>query len=200
MYMIRIGLTGVSGSGKSYVTKIFAKYGISSVNSDAIVHELYASKNSCTEAIANLFGEQVLFSDHSVNRKKLAAIVFSSRDKLQLLNKTVHPFVLDKINQIVQEHELQGAKAFLIEAPQLFESGLHELCDLVVSVLSEHDLRITRLIARDGISKEMAERRIANQFRDSFFREHSDFCIENNEGDDLEKQVYNILSIMGLVT
>ena len=198
--MIRIGLTGVSGSGKSYVTKIFAKYGISSVNSDAIVHELYASKNSCTEAIANLFGEQVLFSDHSVNRKKLAAIVFSSRDKLQLLNKTVHPFVLDKINQIVQEHELQGAKAFLIEAPQLFESGLHELCDWVVSVLSEHDLRITRLIARDGISEEMAERRIANQFRDSFFRERSDFCIENNEGDDLEKQVYNILSIMGLVT
>lgn len=198
--MIRIGLTGVSGSGKSYVTKVFAKYGVSSINSDAIVHELYSSKNPCTEAIVRLFGDSVLLSDHSVNRKELASIVFASREKLLLLNQTVHPFVLDRINKVAEEKERQGERAFLIEAPQLFESGLQEFCDYVVSVISDHQIRVKRLVARDGITKKLAEKRICNQYSDSFFREHSDFCIENNEIDDLEKQVCTILTKMGLLT
>lgn len=197
--MIRIGLTGVSGSGKSYVTKVFAKYGISSVNSDAIVHELYSSKNPCTEKIAHLFGERVLYSDHSVNRKELGAIVFASREKLALLNQTVHPFVLEKINQVSNEKESQGERALIIEAPQLFEAGLQAFCHCVVSVISDHHLRVERLVVRDGITKELAEKRIDNQYSDSFFREHSDFCIENNQGNDLEKQVQAILHQMGLL-
>lgn len=197
--MIRIGLTGVSGSGKSFVTKIFEKYGVISINSDAIVHELYRSKNPCTEAIARLFGEGVLTSDHSVNRKELASIVFASREKLLLLNQTVHPFVIDKIKKVIQEKEGQGAQAFLIEAPQLFESGLEAFCDYVVSVVADHQIRVQRLIMRDGITKDLAEKRISNQYEDSFFRERSDFYIENNGGDDLEKQVYAILTKMGLL-
>lgn len=197
--MIRIGLTGVSGSGKSYVTKIFAKYGVSAVNSDAIVHELYCSQNPCTEAIARLFGEGVLHSDFSINRRELASVVFSSREKLLLLNQTVHPFVLDRIKNIAKEKESQGVQAFLIEAPQLFEAGLHEFCDYVVSVISDHQTRVERLIARDGITKALAEKRIMNQFNDSFFREHSDFCIENNGNEDLEKQVCTILIKIGLI-
>ena len=197
--MIRIGLTGISGSGKSYVTKIFAKYGISSINSDAIVHELYASKNPCTEAIADLFGDSVLFTDYSVNRKELGAIVFASQEKLLLLNQTVHPFVIERINRVAEEKEHQGEPACLIEAPQLFESGLHELCDYVISVIAEHQVRLKRLIVRDSITAELAEKRIANQYKDSFFREHSDFCIKNNGTDDLEKQVYAILAKIGLL-
>jgi len=197
--MIRIGLTGVSGSGKSFVTKIFAKYGVSSINSDAIVHELYNTKNPCTEALVRLFGEGILKSDHSVDRKELASIVFASQEKLLLLNQTVHPFVIEKIKKVVKEKETQGAQAFLIEAPQLFESGLQEFCDYVVSVIADHQIRVERLISRDGIIKEMAEKRISNQYGDSFFREHSDFCIENNGSDDLEKQVSAILTEMGLL-
>ena len=131
--MIRIGLTGVSGSGKSYVTKIFAKYGVPSINSDAIVHELYSSKNPCTEEIVCLFGDGVLLFDHSVNRKELASIVFASREKLLLLNQTVHPFVLDRINKIAEEKERHGVRAFLIEA---IKYGLNDL------------LRVTGLLRR----------------------------------------------------
>lgn len=197
--MIRLGLTGVSGSGKSFVTKIFGQYGIPSVNADAVVHELYSSKNPCTEALSRLFGNDILFSDDSVDRRKLASIVFASQEKLQLLNQTVHPFVIDRIDTISKEKEAQGAKAFLIEAPQLFEAGLEKACDYVISVIADHKLRIDRLVTRDGISKEMAEKRIANQYKDCFFRDHSDFCIENNADDALETQVRAILTEIGIL-
>lgn len=198
--MIRIGLTGISGSGKSFVTKIFAQYDIPSINADAVVHELYRSKNPCTEKMVDLFGNDILLENHSIDRKKLAAIVFSSREKLELLNYTVHPFVIDKIEQTVKEKENQGIKAVLIEAPQLFEAGLQSMCDYVVSVISDHETRIERLIARDGITREMAEKRISNQYGNEFFRSHSDYCIENNSSDDLDNQVRSMLIKFGLVS
>lgn len=197
--MIRIGLTGISGSGKSYVTKIFDRYGIASVNSDAVVHALYGCKNPCTETLARLFGNDILLSDHSIDRRKLSSIVFASKEKLQLLNHTVHPFVMDKIDIFAKEKESQGARALLIEAPQLFEAGLDAYCDYVVSVIASHETRVARLVIRDGITKEMAEQRIANQYEDSFFRERSDFCIENNSEDDLELQVHTLLNKIGLL-
>lgn len=198
--MIRIGLTGVSGSGKSYVTKLFHQYGISSVNTDEVVHDLYSFKNPCTETLSQVFGTDILCADHAINRRKLASIVFASKEKLQLLNHTVHPFVIEKVNDISKEKENQGAKAFLIEAPQLFEAGLENSCDYVISVMSACETRIERLVIRDGITREMAEKRIASQHSDSFFRDHSDFCIENNDGDDLESQVKLILKEIGLLS
>ena len=197
--MIRIGLTGVSGSGKSFVTKIFDQYGIPSINADAVVHELYSAKNPCTEALYQLFGNDILLADDSVDRRKLASIVFASQEKLQLLNQTVHPFVIDRIDKISKEKENQGERAFLIEAPQLFEAGLEASCDYVISVMADHETRIERLITRDGITKDMAEKRISNQFKDSFFRDRSDFCIKNNSGDDLEAQVHSILTEIGFL-
>jgi len=197
--MIRIGLTGVSGSGKSFVTRIFEKYGIPSVNSDEIVHELYSSINPCTEALVQLFGNGVLREDFTVDRKKLSAVVFTSREKLQLLNQTVHPFVIERIQEIAQEKESKGASAFLIEAPQLFEAGLDAFCDCIISVIANQETRIERLVVRDGITKEMAEKRISHQYGDTFFREKSNFCIENNGSDDLESQVRTVLIKMGLL-
>ena len=198
--MIRIGLTGVSGSGKSFVTKIFAQYGIPSVNSDAVVHELYSTKNSCTEVLSQRFGTGILQEDHSVDRRKLAEIVFSSKEKLQLLNQTVHPFVIERIDMLAKAEEFRGSKAFLIEAPQLFEAGLDTTCDYIVSVVTDHETRIERLIVRDGITREVAEKRIQNQHNDLFFRERSDFCIENSAQDDLEKQVLFVLKEHDLLT
>ena len=196
--MIRIGLTGMSGSGKSFVSEIFQRYGIFSVNSDKIVHELYQTKNACTEALAHAFGNAVLFDDFSVDRKTLAAIVFSSDEKLKLLNQTVHPHVLSKIDEIATENEARGASALLLEAPQLFESGLDKTCDYIVSVIANHQTRVERLILRDGITSEMVESRLSHQYSDEFFREHSDFCIENNGDDDLEIQVLTFLNQIGL--
>ena len=200
MSMKRIGLTGMSGSGKSYLCKIFEKYGLVSVNSDSLVHVLYSGKNPCTEKLATLFGNAILNTDHSINRPKLAEVVFADPEQLALLNRTVHPFVIDKIEAMAKDYERMGVPAFVIEAPQPFEAGIDRTCDLVISVIADHKTCISRITERDGLSLERAEKRLANQHDETFFREHADFCIDNSHGEDPEKQIRLILSDLGLLT
>lgn len=197
--MKRIGITGMSGSGKSYVCSIFEKYGIPSVNSDAIVHRLYATQNSCTETLALLYGKDILHEDHSINRSALAAIVFADREKLALLNKIVHPYVVEILEKQASIEEEKGTPAFLIDAPQLFEAGLDKHCDYIVSVIADASTIRSRLMQRDNLTQEAITARLANQHDEHFFHTHSDFCISNSNGDDVEVQVKLILKKIGLL-
>ena len=152
--MLRIGITGMSGSGKSYVSAVFAKYGIPSINADAVVHRLYQDKNPCTVALAATYGDQILNPDHSINRAALASIVFQSREKLNQLNRTVHPFVEEVIRLEALTAEKNGFGAILLDAPQLFEAGLEKACDYVIAVLAEEDFKLHNIMKRDGITEE----------------------------------------------
>lgn len=193
-----IGLTGMSGSGKSYVSGIFSSYGVPCINSDAVVHELYSGKNPCTLRIVELFGPNTADEDFRINRKALASVVFSDRRKLKLLNETVHPFVVGRCMEIAEEYRQEGTGLIVIEAPQLFESGLDKDCDYIVCVCSDAGLKKERIMSRDGISVIDAERRLLNQHDDEFFKAHSDFVIMNDVGSDVDGQVRQILrSILG---
>ena len=194
--MITIGLTGGSGSGKSYVAEQFHKYGIPIINADQIVHELYATNNECTLALKACFGENILNPDHSINRAVLREIVFHDKSKLALLNQTVHPFVLAQMRNKIKSAE---APAVLLDAPQLFESGLDADCSVIIAVTSDLNTRIARISKRDSISADTAKQRIANQFDDDYFISHSDFCIHNTPEHDLEKQITDILHRLGLL-
>lgn len=194
--MITIGLTGGSGSGKSYVAEQFHKHGIPIINADKIVHKLYATKNECTLALKTCFGDTVLNPDHSVNRAALREIVFQDRTKLALLNQTVHPFVVDQMRKQIRAAQ---TPAVLLDAPQLFESGLDADCTVIIAVIADPDTRIKRICERDSISDEAAKQRIANQYDDAYFISHSDFCIYNTPEHDLEKQITDILHTLGLL-
>ncbi len=196
--MKRIGLTGMSGSGKSYVSGIFAERGIPVINSDAVVHELYSAESPLGKELARLFGQEILAKNGEVDRRVLSEIVFHDREKLALLNTVVHPFVIERCRHLADLYAREGKEALLIEAPQLFEAGLDKECDFVVAVVSDPALCIERIVLRDGISPEKAKLRLANQHDEAFFREHCDFCIENNRDDSLEAQVVGILKSMGL--
>ena len=198
--MLRIGLVGRSGSGKSHILRYFHEFGIESVNTDAVVHKLYSGENPCTTSLRQLFGSDVINGDHSVNRRALANIVFADKEKLRLLNQTVHPFVIREVEQLCLAHIEKGDKAFIIEAPQLFESGLDKNCDLIIAVLADHQTLVERIVYRDNISIEMAEKRLKNQYDDGFFQEHADFIIHNSRSDDPKEQVINILKKIGLTT
>ena len=189
-----IGLTGMSGSGKSYVAAVFSSFGVPCINSVEVVHELYSEKNPCTLRIAELFGPSVIDEKYSVNRRTLAEIVFSDRNKLELLNRTVHPFVTEKCMQEAHKYEKKGCPLLVIEAPQLFESGLDSECDCIVSVCADAELRKARIVSRDGISSSDAEKRLSNQHDDVFFRGRSDFVIENGPGSDVRGQVMKIIT------
>ena len=196
--MLVIGLTGISGSGKGYVCGIFAKYGIPSIDSDKIVHELYKNSENCKSALVSLFGASVVCEDGSVNRAALSQIVFSDKEKLKQLNMAVHGFVLEEIGCLINEYREKNTKAVIIDAPMLFESGLDRKCDLIISVISDRKSRISRICERDKISREKALQRLANQHTDRYFKNRSDEIIYNS-GENVEEQVVKILSKTGLL-
>lgn len=187
--MERIGLTGMSGSGKSFVSSLFEEFGIPVINTDRLVHTLYREKNPCTEALAACFGSQILDEDHAINRRVLAEIVFRDKQALALLNATVHPFVIAACREAWALWEKAGKRAVVIEAPQLFEAGLDKLCDCVVAVIASRDTCLKRILLRDHLSVEQVEQRLCNQYDEAFFLDKADFCIRNEENDDIPKQI-----------
>ena len=196
--MIRIGITGMSGSGKSYVCSIFHTFGIPSINADSVVHRLYSERNGCTEDLARIFGKGILQSDHSVDRKALASIVFSDPSMLDILNHTVHPYVIEEIDKLVQSAQENGYCAILIDAPQLFEAGMEQSCDYIIAVIADDTFKVGNIMRRDNITEEKAQERLSNQHSDSFFMDRSDYTLHNGVDADLQGQIIKILQDIGL--
>lgn len=187
-----IGLTGGSGSGKGYICRLFEEVGIPSLDTDKVVHDLYTNDPMLLSELVKEFGYEIL-EYGQVNRKVLGKIVFSDPDKLDTLNYIVHKYVLAECRKWLREKEREGYGAAIIDAPQLFESGFHNECDYVISVLASNEERIDRIINRDNISYNEALKRIQNQMSNEQYAERSDFVIYNNAADNPEIQIANIL-------
>ncbi len=173
-----IGITGGSGSGKTTLLEILRQRGFTGMDCDAIYHRLLETDTSLLNAIAAQF--PTAFENGSLNRKKLGDIVFGNQDALHMLNRITHEAVKEEI--LKQLHGSENPVA--IDAIGLFESGLNALCTATVAVLAPKADRIQRLTARDGISEEYAEKRIAAQHGDHWYREHCDHVLINNSTPD----------------
>ena len=182
-----IGLCGGSGSGKGRACSYFAELGIPSIDTDAVYHELTSRPSPCIDALAEAFGSSILKEDGSLNRIKLANLVFAdgNDNKRKLLGKITHKFILERTDEIASSFFNNGACAVIVDAPLLFESGYNKKCDIVICVIADKDKRISRIVSRDGITKERAIARISKQADDDFLVRNSDFTIENN-GDESE--------------
>ena len=189
-----IGLTGGSGSGKSYVAKLFTDKGMRLIDADQICREIYEPGGNCLAEVQEQFGKTVFTPDGLLNRRALAKIVFVDREKLERLNQIVHKYILQKIENFLETFTKDGEKYIIIDAPQLFEAGLETRCDYIISVIAPIRLRIKRIVARDGISVHEAEARIAMQHDDRFFSERSDYVIDNRDEADTVSQVSKICS------
>ncbi len=177
-----IGLTGRSGSGKGAVCEIFERYGIPSIDTDAVYHEILATRGACTDELAAAFGKEILDGNGLVDRKKLAAAVFGKPNTSELLNRLnaiTHKYIMTITRERVRALANAGAIAVLIDAPQLFEAGVERECDLVLGIVASTDLCVERITARDGIDEKAANHRLISQHDDAFFREHCDAVIEN---------------------
>lgn len=197
-----VGLTGGSGTGKGTVAKIFAEYGIPSVDTDAVYHELLRNDRALNLELAAAFGTGIFGEDGKVNRKLLAATVFGKENTtalLHTLNQITHKYVMSETKKRLAEYE-DTAPAALIDAPLLFEAGLDTWCEEVIGVLADWETRILRVTKRDGIDRATAIRRIDAQPDDNFFRERCNIVLENN-GDlaQLQKEVRKILAARKMV-
>ena len=194
-----IGLTGNSGTGKSTVAKIFSENFGYIIDADFIAHENMKRGNVAYNELVQNFGKEILSDDKEINRKKLGEIVFSDKNKLDLLNQISLKYILLEISNKVEKtvKNPSGFKYIVIDAPLLIETGLNKITDEVWVVFASYETRIDRITKRDNISAELAEKRLANQTPQSELITYADVVIENDgiELPDLSKIVLENLNL-----
>ena len=171
-----IGLTGMSGAGKSTVAALFAKKGFHLIDCDALVHSLYEDRQYAV-LIEQTFGKDYV-PNGIVDRKKLGALVFSDPASLKKLNETVSPFIMNAVISHIEAAKKQDVSTVL-DAPLLLEYGLEKYCDLVIGITTDIEIAVKRLSVRDGRSEAEIRARLASQHNADFFREHCDYILEN---------------------
>lgn len=189
--MLIVGLTGTSGAGKGYLSSLFkSDDSICVIDTDRVYHRMIEGPSECTSAIKNEFGNVIISPNGGINRKALAKIVFSDKERLFKLNTIAHAHILRKCRSIMTENDCPIA---IIDAPQLFESGFDKECDIVVGVIADKEKRIKRIMNRDRIDYEAALKRVNCQHSDNWFKDKCDIIITNNEGV-LEKEAKALIA------
>ncbi|MBC8051704.1 MAG: dephospho-CoA kinase [Sphingobacteriaceae bacterium] len=187
--MLKIGITGGIGSGKTTVCKVFELQKIPVFYADSQAKALMHTDQLLMEQIKNHFGSDVYSEQGVLNRKYLAAIVFSDEDMLKKLNSFVHPAVFRAFDSWV----LQQSSPYVIkEAALLFESGSFKKCDFTVLVTSPENLKVSRIIKRDSITADDVLKRMNKQLSDEEKEELADFVLCNDEKQLLIPQVLNL--------
>ena len=172
-----LGLTGPTGAGKGEVTKRLAAAGVLIVDTDRIAREVVEKGQPCLTALVQAFGDGILHEDGSLDRAALAAAAFSSPEGSKRLNAVTHPYIIERSLEILRSSDSDRA---VIDAPLLFESGMDACCDTTAAVLAPADVRLKRIMARDGISEEKARLRMNAQPQEAFYRERVAYIIEND--------------------
>lgn len=175
-----IGLTGQTGAGKGYICESLKKAGFNIVDADYYSKKITEKGSPVLSEIQREFGADTV-TDGVLNRNLLAERAFESPEKTQALNKIMHPAILDLC--------ISNARfPCVFDAPQLFESGADALCAKIVCVTAPYEVRLERIMKRDGISRELAEKRISAQHSEEFFSQHSDFTVIN-DGRNTDEQI-----------
>jgi len=184
-----IGLTGGIGSGKTTVARIFSEFGVPVYSSDDAAKEVMRS-DEMAGRLKDVFGSEI-FDNNVLDRKKLAAIVFSDKQKLNTLNGLVHPAVRTHFENWLALHDHDGF--ILRESAILFETGNNQDCDKIITVTAPLETRLKRVVERDGASREEVLKRMENQWSDDKKASESDFVISNVNLEQTRAEVVKIL-------
>ncbi|MFT4221642.1 dephospho-CoA kinase [Dysgonomonas sp.] len=192
--MIKLGITGGIGSGKSTVSEIFTLCGVPVYIADAESKKLVGTSPLIKEKLIALFGKE-LYKGNVLDKALLASHIFNNKEKLEKVNAIIHPEVKKDYEQWLEKNKHH--KIVAQEAAILFESGFNKLMDKVVMVYAPLELRIQRTMARDDVSYEKVLERIQNQMPDEEKAKLSDFVIVNDGVGSLIEQVQNIIQQLG---
>jgi dephospho-CoA kinase len=187
--MVKVGITGGIGSGKSTACKVFRTMGIPVFEADHTARQLMNSNTEIRKQLIQLFGAAVYLPNQTLDRKYLAGIVFNNPSLLAQLNEIVHPVVRSVFDEWCMN---QQSPYILHEAAILFESGFYKLMDLSITVATNEDERIQRVMKRDGTTFELVKQRIQNQWTDQQRMNLADFVIGNNENELIIPQIIEI--------
>lgn len=165
--MLIVALTGGIATGKSVVAKVLSQKGCFVQNADLIAHQLLSPGGQVWSQLVNHFGKSILKEDSSVDRQKLAEIIFSNNDERTYLNHLTHPKILEKVRQTIDQLKKNGSHdIYVTEAALVIESGYYEFYDRIILTHCSPDIQLERLRQRDGITKEQALKKIRSQMPD----------------------------------
>lgn len=186
--MLKIGLTGGMGSGKTTVSRIFSVLGISIFYADDIAKTIMNEDAGLRQSIINLFGEEA-YTNNMLNRKYIAGIVFNDKYKLEQLNALVHPVTIAAADKWIQA---QTTPYIIKEAALMFESAAAAHLDYVIGVYAPQHIRLQRVMQRDGTNREDVLARMNNQIDETIKMKLCDFVIVNDEQQAVLPQVLSL--------
>lgn len=189
-----IGLTGLTGAGKSTVAQKLMAYGCYHIDADKVAREVINSNENVKNKLKERFGDDVINSDGTTNRPLLATRAFADEESTNALNEITHPAVTEEIKSIIKDMEEVGYRGVIIDAIALFESGEDALCDFTVAVIAPKEIRLERIMKRDNLTEEKALERINAQKDESFFTKKADFVLWNYPPYDLNVEIRPIVA------
>ncbi len=196
--MLRVGLTGSIGVGKTFVASIFVELGCHVLDADQTAREVVMPGTPGLEAIVHEFGEQILNTDGTLDRKRLGALVFADENRRQRLNHILHPFIIARQDEILREWEREDPKGIgIVDAALMIESGGYKRFDKLIVVHCRPEVQLERLMLRDKLSRDEAQRRINSQMPQEEKQKFGDYLIDTSDGFDPTRsrtvEVYNQL-------
>ncbi|HEY6217603.1 MAG TPA: dephospho-CoA kinase [Pyrinomonadaceae bacterium] len=186
--MLRVGLTGSIGVGKSFVVSIFAELGCHVLDADLTAREVVMPGTPGLEALTESFGKEILNADGTLDRKRLGAQIFADENQRQRLNHILHPFIIARQDEILRNWEAQDPNGIgIVDAALMIESGGYKRFDKLIVVHCRPEVQLERLMLRDKLSRAEAERRINSQMPQEEKQKFADYLIDTSDGFDLTR-------------
>ncbi|HLM24912.1 MAG TPA: dephospho-CoA kinase [Pyrinomonadaceae bacterium] len=181
--MLRVGLTGSIGVGKSFVAAIFVELGCHVLDADHTAREVVMPGTPGLAAITQAFREEILNPDGTLNRKQLGAVVFADEEKRRRLNHILHPFIIARQDEILREWETKDPNGIgMVDAALMIESGGYRRFDKLIVVHCRPQVQLERLMLRDKLSRDEAQRRIDSQMPQEEKQKFADYLIDTSDG------------------
>jgi dephospho-CoA kinase len=196
--MLRVGLTGSIGVGKSFVTSVFVELGCRVLDADQTAREVVMPGTPGLKALVEAFGEDILTTDGMLDRKRLGALIFADQSKRELLNHILHPFIIARQDEILNGWEAEDPKGIgIVDAALMIESGGYKRFDKLIVVHCRPEVQLERLMLRDKLSRDEALRRINSQMPQEEKQKYADYLIDTSDGFELTRsrtlEIYNQL-------
>ncbi|MFQ6604602.1 MAG: dephospho-CoA kinase [Fidelibacterota bacterium] len=192
--MLRIGITGGLGSGKSIASGFIKELGCYVLDADKVAKELLESNVEVQNELIDEFGSDILNADNTINRQKLARVAFQDEDHQMRLNAVIHPYIFEAIDSRYEAVLKEGKHVvFVVDGALIYESGLDAHLDYTVVVTAPLAVRMSRALARGKLNRDEIQRRMDLQWRDEDKINLADYVINNDKDEEhLKKQVNDI--------
>ncbi|MGH9969893.1 MAG: dephospho-CoA kinase [Pyrinomonadaceae bacterium] len=181
--MLRVGLTGSIGVGKSYVGAVLSELGCHVIDADETAREVVALGSPGLRAVVQAFGDKMLQQDGTLDRQKLGALVFADEEKRNILNATLHPHIIARQDERLQEWAAEDPSGIaVVDAALMIESGRYKRFDKLIVVHCRPEVQLERVMSRNNLTREEAERRINAQMPQEEKKEFADYLIDSSDG------------------